>query len=49
MYAAGSDKKLKEIVDNEVSNNFLSSVSITQLALSHSGKMLFAGMLWLLL
>lgn len=43
IYGVGSDKKLKEIVASEVSNSFLSSVTITQLALSHSSKMLYAG------
>ncbi|PRP75547.1 WD repeat-containing protein 65 [Planoprotostelium fungivorum] len=43
IYATGSDKKLKELVDGEVTNSFLSSVSIEQLVLSHSGKILFAG------
>ena len=41
--AVGSDSKLKEIVDGTLSKEFDSDVTLTQLELSYSGRILFAG------
>lgn len=44
LYATGSDKMLKKIVDSNVNQEVESNSTIAQLALSHGGKMFFAGM-----
>jgi len=45
IYAVGSDRKLKEIADSNVTKEIAdpNSVQINQIVLSHSGRMLFAG------
>merc|ERR1719440_1245884 len=45
IYAVGSDRKLKEIADANVTREIAdpASVQINQIVLSHSGRMLFAG------
>merc|ERR1719440_2487302 len=45
IYAVGSDRKLKEIADSNVTREIAdpASVQINQIVLSHSGRMLFAG------
>lgn len=43
IYAVGSDKRLKELVNNDVINSITSNITITQLAFSPSTKTLFAG------
>eukprot|EP00163_Fabomonas_tropica_P019041 TRINITY_DN334_c0_g1_i4.p1 TRINITY_DN334_c0_g1~~TRINITY_DN334_c0_g1_i4.p1 ORF type:complete len:1057 (+),score=414.00 TRINITY_DN334_c0_g1_i4:945-4115(+) len=41
--AVGSDKKIKEIADSVVNKDFPTGVELTQLCISSTGKMLFAG------
>lgn len=43
IFAVGSDKKLKELADSQVNKDLDSEVVLTQLIISGSGKMLFAG------
>ncbi|KAJ3329215.1 Cilia- and flagella-associated protein 57, partial [Blyttiomyces sp. JEL0837] len=43
VYAVGSDKILKEITESTVSSQMETSVVLTQLAISRSGRMMFAG------
>jgi len=45
IYAVGSDRKLKEISDSNVTKEITdaTAVQINQIVLSHSGRMLFAG------
>ncbi|KAJ3409665.1 Cilia- and flagella-associated protein 57 [Chytridiales sp. JEL 0842] len=43
VYAVGSDKMLKEINESTVTAQLETNVVLTQLAISHSGKMMFAG------
>lgn len=43
IYAVGNDKTLKEIVDNQIIREIPFDVVLTQVLLSHSGKMMFAG------
>eukprot|EP00002_Diphylleia_rotans_P000166 TRINITY_DN1008_c0_g1_i4.p1 TRINITY_DN1008_c0_g1~~TRINITY_DN1008_c0_g1_i4.p1 ORF type:complete len:1179 (-),score=303.89 TRINITY_DN1008_c0_g1_i4:414-3950(-) len=42
-FAVGSDKKLKEISDSQINKDFDTGIALTQVVLSHSGRMLFAG------
>lgn len=43
IFAVGSDKKLKEIGDSQINKDIECDVCLTQLAISGSGRMLFAG------
>lgn len=43
IFACGSDKLVKEICDSQIVREIECSQVITQIALSHSGKMLFVG------
>merc|ERR1719440_712697 len=43
IFAVGSDRKLKEIADSNITKDFDTGVQINQIVLSHSGRMLFAG------
>jgi len=43
MYAVGSDKMLKEVQDSQLTNYLESNVTLGQLALANSAKVLFAG------
>ncbi|KAJ3293662.1 Cilia- and flagella-associated protein 57 [Borealophlyctis nickersoniae] len=43
IYAVGSDKTLKEIIDSQIAREIESDVVITQVVLSHSGRMMFVG------
>lgn len=43
LYAVGSDKTIKEIVDGQITKEFNADTVLTQLAISNSGRMLFAG------
>ncbi|KAG4096896.1 WD40 repeat-like protein [Neocallimastix lanati (nom. inval.)] len=43
IYAVGSDKTLKEIEDSQVTKEMNTNETYTQIILSNSGKMLFAG------
>ncbi|KAI8607724.1 WD40-repeat-containing domain protein [Chytriomyces sp. MP71] len=43
IYAVGSDKTLKEIVDSQILRELESDHVLTQVALSHSGRMMFVG------
>ncbi|KAJ3198976.1 Cilia- and flagella-associated protein 57 [Entophlyctis luteolus] len=43
LYAVGNDRLLKEITDSAVSVQIESADAMTQVAISHSGRMLFAG------
>ncbi|KAJ3089419.1 Cilia- and flagella-associated protein 57 [Quaeritorhiza haematococci] len=43
IYAVGSDKTLKEIIDSQIVREVESDTVLTQLALSHSGRMMFVG------
>jgi WD40 repeat protein len=43
VYAVGSDKLLKEVTESQISCEFEMTSLATQIALSHSGKMLFVG------
>ncbi|KAJ3295052.1 Cilia- and flagella-associated protein 57 [Borealophlyctis nickersoniae] len=43
VWAVGSDKMLKEITDSTVTCEVESDVVLTQITLSHSGRMMFAG------
>ncbi|KAI9224597.1 WD40-repeat-containing domain protein [Blastocladiella britannica] len=42
IYAVGSDRTLKEIVDSQVVREIHTSTVLTQLVMSHSGRMMFA-------
>mmetsp|Transcript_155 Transcript_155/g.483 ORF Transcript_155/g.483 Transcript_155/m.483 type:complete len:1201 (-) Transcript_155:691-4293(-) len=42
-FAVGSDKKLKEISDSQITKDHDAGLVLTQVVLSHSGRMLFAG------
>ncbi|ORY53582.1 WD40 repeat-like protein [Rhizoclosmatium globosum] len=43
IYAVGSDKTLKEIVDSQILRELESDSVLIQVALSHSGRMMFVG------
>ncbi|KAI9344641.1 quinon protein alcohol dehydrogenase-like superfamily [Obelidium mucronatum] len=43
IYAVGSDKTLKEIVDSQIVREIESDSVLIQVALSHSGRMMFVG------
>ncbi|TPX33526.1 hypothetical protein SmJEL517_g03626 [Synchytrium microbalum] len=43
MYAVASDKTLKEITDSHIVRETTSDVGMTQVAISHSGRMMFVG------
>lgn len=43
IYAVGSDKTIKEIVDSQIVREVDSDAVLTQIALSQSGKMMFLG------
>jgi WD40 repeat protein len=43
VYAVGTDRILKEITESTVSAQIETNTILTQLAISHSGKMMFAG------
>jgi len=43
IFAVGSDHKLKEISDSNITREFDAACVINQIVLSHSGRMLFAG------
>ncbi|TPX47853.1 hypothetical protein SeLEV6574_g02417 [Synchytrium endobioticum] len=43
MYAVGSDKTLKEIADSHVVRETTCDVALTQVTISHSGRMMFVG------
>jgi len=45
MYAVGSDKMLKEVQDSQLTNYLESNVTLGQLALANSAKVLFAGVM----
>jgi WD40 repeat protein len=45
MYAVGSDKMLKEVQDSQLTNYLESTVTLGQLALANSAKVLFAGVM----
>ncbi|KAI9351164.1 WD repeat-containing protein 65-like protein [Zopfochytrium polystomum] len=45
VYAVGSDKLMKEISESTVTHQVESNVTLTQLAISNSGRMMFAGTL----
>jgi WD40 repeat protein len=45
MYAVGSDKMIKEVQDSQLTNYLESNVTIGQLALANSAKVLFAGVM----
>jgi WD40 repeat protein len=44
MFAVGTDRQIKEITDSAVTRNFEGNQVMTQIAMSTSGTMLFAGM-----
>merc|ERR1719440_959811 len=43
IFAVGSDRKMKEISDSNITKDFDTGAQINQIVLSHSGRMLFAG------
>ncbi|KAI8901791.1 hypothetical protein BC833DRAFT_76653 [Globomyces pollinis-pini] len=43
IYAVGGDKTLKEIIDGQITREMESDAVLTQVLLSHSGKMMFCG------
>jgi WD40 repeat protein len=43
MYAVGTDRTVKEITESTVTKEFEGNQVMTQVALSHSGRMLFVG------
>ncbi|KAK6099155.1 hypothetical protein MT418_000606 [Batrachochytrium dendrobatidis] len=43
IFAVGSDKTLKEIIDSQIVRELESDYVLTQIALSHSGRMMFTG------
>lgn len=43
VFAVGSDKKLKEICDSQINKDIDCDVCLTQLSISVSGRLLFAG------
>jgi WD40 repeat protein len=43
VYAVGSDRTLKEITDSQVTREIETNIVLNQVALSHSGRMLFVG------
>jgi hypothetical protein len=45
IFAVGSDKTLKEIIDSQIVRELESDVVLSQVILSHSGKMMFVGTL----
>ncbi|KAI8811436.1 quinon protein alcohol dehydrogenase-like superfamily [Cladochytrium replicatum] len=46
IYAVGSDKTLKEIIDSQIVREIESDAVLTQVSLSHSGRMMFTGTVW---
>ena len=43
IYAVGNDKTLKEVVDSQLTRELPSNIVLSQIVLSHSGKMMFLG------
>ncbi|KAJ3190576.1 Cilia- and flagella-associated protein 57 [Irineochytrium annulatum] len=43
IFAVGSDKTLKEIIDSQIARELESDSVLTQVVLSHSGRMMFVG------
>ena len=43
IYAVGNDKTLKEVVDSQIVRELPSDIVLSQIVLSHSGKMMFVG------
>jgi len=46
VYAVGTDKMIKEIRESAVVREIESDVGLTQIVVSHSGKMMFVGKLY---
>jgi hypothetical protein len=43
IYAVGSDKTLKEIIDGQITREILTDTCLTQILVSNNGKMMFVG------